>query len=76
VIWTAGKDSDFSPSREAVKQIPPTAGSGQPADNPGQGLEFASGCAFQTGDYVKIVGAQSGTAHTLQKLARDRADSQ
>lgn len=80
VICTTGKDSDFSSSREAVKQIPPTTESGQPADNPGKGLEFISkskeGCTFQTGDYVKIVGVEAGKAQTIQKLARDKADSQ
>ena len=42
VICNTGKDSDFSTSREAVKQIPPIAGPGQHADNPGAELEFAS----------------------------------
>jgi hypothetical protein len=80
VICNTGEDSDFSSSREAVKQTPPIRGPGQHADNPGPELEFVSkskkGSTFQTGNYVKVVGAQSGTAQTTQKLARDRADSQ
>jgi hypothetical protein len=63
-----------------VKEIPPGTSGGQPADSPGNGLEFISkskeGCTFQTGDYVKIVGAEAGEAQTIQKLARDKPDSQ
>ena len=62
------------------KEIPPGTSGGQPADSPGNELEFISkskeGCTFQTGDYVKIVGAEAGEAQTIHKLARDTPDSQ
>lgn len=85
VVCTTGKGSDFSSSREAVKEIPASApdspvAKGQAAGSPGKGLEFISksreGCTFQTGDYVKVVASDTGAAQTIQKLARDKADSQ
>lgn len=80
VVCTSGGGSQLSTSREAVKDIPPNLPQGQSAPGLEQGSEFISqskeGCTFQVGDYVKVIRSDAGTMQVIQKLARDRADSQ
>lgn len=85
VICTSGKGTQLSTSREAVKDIPPTvpqeqSTQGKANEDLEKGSEFVAqskeGCTFKAGDFVKIVASDMGTAEMIQKLARDKADSQ
>jgi hypothetical protein len=84
VICTSGKGTQLSTSREAVKDIPSNVpqqqGAQEKAADLERGSEFVAqskeGCTFKAGDFVKIVASDMGTAEMIQKLARDKADSQ
>lgn len=83
VIYTSGKGTQLS--TRAVKDIPPNLPQGQRTQGKSnedleRGSEFVAqskeGCTFKAGDFVKIVASDMGTAEMIQKLARDKADSQ
>ncbi|MCC2641402.1 MAG: exported protein of unknown function [Nitrospira sp.] len=83
VVCASGKGAHMSTSRDAVKDTDNVAkqqGSQGKAADLEKGSEFVAqskeSCTFKAGDFVKIVGSDMGTAEMIQKLARDKAESQ